>query len=401
MMATRGFLYLASADFIVRAAYQMGKTPLLPLFAAALGAGGALLGFIVSVSTLTGMVLKPFVGVLSDRWGRRAWLMLGTALFTGMPFLYRLVGTSEQLVVLRIAHGVATAIYGPVTLAYVAAISRERRCERLAWFTLARKGGYVVGPAAAGWMLLTMDPVTVFTVIGLLSSLAFAPLLLLPVGPMEGSRNSASLLQQALRSLRTGGRTPAIWLAGGLESSINVVLYAAKAFLPLHILSIGASLAMAGAFFSIQEAFHLCANPAGGRISDRIGTLPTLSVGLGLLGVALALMTIAGSGLGLLGPAAMIGLGQALVLPSSLALVSSSMSEAELGTAMGMVGSLGNAGKVIGPILAGFLIGWLDFSYTFRLLGGFLLLVALAISFPAIKTRRHFLSLWLRRPSGQ
>ena len=34
---------LTAADFIARAAYQMGKTPLLPLYAAALGAGEILL----------------------------------------------------------------------------------------------------------------------------------------------------------------------------------------------------------------------------------------------------------------------------------------------------------------------------------------------------------------------
>ena len=41
-------LNLTAADFIVRTAYQMGKTPLLPLFAAGLGANATLLGFIVS-----------------------------------------------------------------------------------------------------------------------------------------------------------------------------------------------------------------------------------------------------------------------------------------------------------------------------------------------------------------
>ena len=58
----------------------------------------------------------------------------------------------------------ATAIYGPVTLAYVAEQARRGRAERLAWFGTARNPGYIVGPAAAGWMLLTMEPVTVFTV---------------------------------------------------------------------------------------------------------------------------------------------------------------------------------------------------------------------------------------------
>ena len=62
-------LNLAAADFIVRTAYQMGKTPLLPLFAAGLGANATFLGFIVSASTLTGMLFKPLFGMLSDRWG--------------------------------------------------------------------------------------------------------------------------------------------------------------------------------------------------------------------------------------------------------------------------------------------------------------------------------------------
>ena len=87
----KDFIYITVADFIVRTAYQMGKTPLLPVFAASLGASNALLGFIVSVSTLTGMVLKPFIGILSDRWGRRWWLIIGTAFFAVMPFLYRFV----------------------------------------------------------------------------------------------------------------------------------------------------------------------------------------------------------------------------------------------------------------------------------------------------------------------
>lgn len=60
------FAKILGADILVRAAYQMGKTPLLPIFAASLGAHEAFLGLIVSVSTYTGMLLKPFIGLLSD-----------------------------------------------------------------------------------------------------------------------------------------------------------------------------------------------------------------------------------------------------------------------------------------------------------------------------------------------
>ena len=130
----------------------MGKTPLLPIFAMTLGATDAFLGFIVSVSTLTGMVLKPAIGILSDRWGRRWWLIAGTVFFAGMPFLYRFVHTPAELFSIRIIHGLATAIYGPVTLAFVAEGVKDRLAEKLGWFGMARSAGYIVGPAAAGWL---------------------------------------------------------------------------------------------------------------------------------------------------------------------------------------------------------------------------------------------------------
>ena len=379
MIRSKGLIYLTSADFIVRSAYQMGKTPLLPLFAASLGAGDALLGFILSVSTLTGVAIKPFVGMMSDRWGRRAWLVLGTALFTGMPFLYRFVDTPEQLFALRMAHGLATAVYGPVTLAYIATLSGERRAERLAWFNIARGLGYVVGPAAAGWMLLTMDPVAVFTVIGILSSMAFVPVLLLPHASAPAQRPRAGLLQQAAEALRAGARTPAIWIAGALDANMNIALYAAKGFLPIYALSIGVNAAGAGAFFAVQEAVHIAANPLGGRIADRVGYRLAVTWGVGLLGTALLLLPLADSGLALMGPAVLMGAAQALVFPSTLALVANSVDEGRVGAGMGLVGSLKNAGKVGGPVLAGILIAWLDFTYTFRLMGAVLVVASGAL----------------------
>ena len=369
MIRSRAFIYITSADFIVRSAYQMGKTPLLPIFAVSLGAGDLFLGVIVSVSTLTGMALKPLVGILSDRWGRRAWLLVGTTFFVGMPFLYKFVHTPEQLFALRLVHGVATAIYGPVTLAYVAELSGSRRAERLGWFSLARNGGYVVGPAAAGWMLLSMDPASVFTVIGILSSLAFLPLLLLPETKRSSARRSAPILRQSLRALRSGMSTPAVWLAGALDAKIYVAVYATKTFLPLHALSLGVSPATLGAIFAVQEGAHIALNPIGGRVSDRLGHLQTVSLGMALMGLALPLLTLGHGGGFLLVPAVVIGASQALVFPSTVALVSSRVDVANMGLGMGLVGTMKNAGKVAGPVLAGALVYWLDFEHTFQLMG--------------------------------
>ena len=120
MHQLRTLFPITFADFVVRSAYQMGKSPLLPIFAASLGANDVFLGLIVSISTCTGMLLKPLIGAFSDLFGRRLWLLVGTTFFVVMPFVYQFVHTPTQLAGVRIVHGLATAIYGPVALSYVA-----------------------------------------------------------------------------------------------------------------------------------------------------------------------------------------------------------------------------------------------------------------------------------------
>ncbi|HXF60457.1 MAG TPA: MFS transporter, partial [Caldilineaceae bacterium] len=298
--ANRNFVYVTLADFILRAGYQMGKTPLLPIFAASLGASDALLGFIVSVSTLTGMALKPLIGVLSDRWGRRWWLIAGTLWFAAMPFLYHFVQSPGQLVGLRIVHGLATAIYGPVTLAYIAEVSGKRKAERLGWFDMARSGGYIVGPAAAGWMLLWLAPAQVFTAIGLLSLVALAPVLALSEPAPVNTRRSLPVHRQIALALKAGSRTPAVWLSGGLEATVYLALYALKAFLPIYALAAGVNVAVVGLFFSLQEGTALALKPLGGRMGDRLGYLAAIALGMGVSGAALWLLPGAEGNLALL-----------------------------------------------------------------------------------------------------
>ena len=169
----RNLLFLRSnlarlflADFIVRGFYQIGKTPLLPLFAASIGAGELIIGFIVSVSTMTGMLLKPVFGILSDRWGRKVWLLVATILFSGTPFLYQFVTTEQELMVLRLFHGISTAIFGPVSLAYVAGINVRGLGERIAYFGMSRLLASLTAPLIAGILLTFLNFQTVFLLIG-------------------------------------------------------------------------------------------------------------------------------------------------------------------------------------------------------------------------------------------
>ena len=64
-------------------------------------------------------------------------LLVALTVFAGAPFLYTFVETPEQLLALRLGHGLATAIFGPVTLAYVLEMSPVGQTSRLAYALLS------------------------------------------------------------------------------------------------------------------------------------------------------------------------------------------------------------------------------------------------------------------------
>ena len=399
-MRSRPFLNLMLADFIARSAYQLGKTPLLPIFAASLGASGAWLGMIVSISTITGLFLKPLFGILSDRWGRRLWLFVGAGFFVFVPFLYRFVTSPDQLLLLRLLHGTATAIYGPVTLAYIAELARGRSLAAgIGTFEMARSGGYIVGPLLGGWLLLSLAAVDVFTLIGLLSCSMFLPLLWLPptskASVLPGEPSSAQTKNRPGKQSLGGGwslpalnlraalaeaaRLPAVWLTGGLEAAAFVALYTLKAFLPIFALEAGVSVALVGLFFSLSEAVHVLGKPICGRLADKLGYLRAISLGMLLLAAALPLARSLESGALFLLPAGLLGLAQALVFPAAKALIADDISADNLGAGMGLLGALQNIGKVAGPVLGGFAIGALSYSGALLALSGMLIASTLAL----------------------
>ena len=384
MRCTLDLWRITFADLIVRTSYQVGKTPLMPLFAASLGASEFMVGAIVSVSIMTGLVLKPMFGWLSDRWGRRFWLLIGVALFSGTPFLYQLIETPEQLFLLRLIHGLATAIFGPVTLALVAEMAISRRAERLGWFGMARIVGYLVAPILGAWLLTWLEPEAVFTIIGVVSCLAFLPICMMDWANLafpRSSKGQQKVLDHGLQACSVVIPNAGLWFAALLETLVYFFTYSIKVFLPLYALYIADfDLLIIGLFFTVQELAHLMVRPLGGKFGDRFGYLQSINVGyLGLV-VGFLILPHLGTEIGLLAVAILIGASQGIILPSTVAFASGHLHANYLGTGMGILGAVRNSGKIAGPFITGLLLTRLDYSEVFHL-GGITALIVTAAFF--------------------
>ena len=388
---------LCAVGFLARASYALARTPVLALFAAALGAGPAEVGLAVAISTVTGVFFKMPAGVLSDVYGRTRALYLGLAVFAFVPLAYLWVSSYPALILVRFLHGFATAIYGPVAMAVVVAAAGSRRAELLSWFSSVTVVGNLLG-APLGGLLLTLQGGAadgaalarfrvVYAVVALLGMAALGIALwalrrLPPPAPPADPptlRGAGRAFARAVRQILLDRR---ILLTSNMEGVQNLALGALEAFLPLYVVyGAGLTAFHAGLLWAVQVIVVLAAKPVLGGLSDRHGRPALIFWGLFACAIPFALIPWTHSFPALLGLAMVFGFGEAVVTSSTAALVADLCDERQMGSAMGAFGTLFDVGHASGPLLAGLLIGWFggqDYRAPFALIAGILVLSALA-----------------------
>jgi DHA1 family multidrug resistance protein-like MFS transporter len=353
-----------------------------------LGASPALVGLIVAASTITGIFFKAPAGAISDHFGRKRTLFIGAAIFGLTPFLYLLVTQSWQLLPLRFVHGLATAIYGPVMMAAVAALAVQRKGELLAWFSLIKIASDSLGGLLGGTLLYWLaghgnpalnDFHQAYAIVGGVGLLSLGiALLLLPSlddEVKERVRSIKEVYKKMLRGLVEVGRNAEILLTSGMEGVQNMTMGVVHAFLPLYVVEkAGLNVALAGLLWTILTGVSVTAKPLMGRVSDRYGRRGPIISGMVLCAIPFALIPLFKSFWTLAFLAVLFGLGEAFVTTSTGALVADLAKQHSLGAALGIFGTIADTGQALGPIIVGGLLGALGYLWTFVILSGFLLL---------------------------
>ncbi len=369
-----------------RLSYALARSPVLPLFALYLGAAPEAIGFAVGISTVTGILFKLPAGALSDIIGRKKTMLIGLVVFAVMPFSYLLVHDYRMLVLVRFAHGLATAIYGPVSMAVIADIAGNRKGEMLSWFSSVTIIGNLLGAPLGGYMLhrgagaarpsLT-DFHNVYLISGITGSLALA--LAFSILRGEAVKKNGGKLKEALKRFASGIKEVIsdrrVVITSGMEGIQNMSVGALEAFLPIYAVTVaGLNEFQAGLLWGIQVVSTILSKPLMGRQSDRIGRKPLIAVGMLLCALSFGVIPLLKDFYHLMSAAMVFGLGEALVTSSSAALVADICKEKQFGTAMGTFGTIFDVGHAAGPMLAGVLIARHGYAYSFRVISSLLLM---------------------------
>jgi len=304
MSKWRSFVNISLVDFSARLSYNIARTPLLPLFALFLGAPPSLIGIIVGASTVTGIFLKAPSGALSDYIGRKTMLLFGALLFAFMPFSYILATVAWTLIIIRIIHGMATSIYGPVANAVVANIAGKEKGKYLSIFSLIKIGTNALGGLIGGWLLYYLakgqdynisDFRYAYLVCGILGifALIIAFFILPKVEPSTEHRGIKDSFSKIFDGLKATGRNLKILMTSSMESFQNMTMGAAMAFLPiLAVQEYHLSVLQAGILWSVITGTSVVLKPVMGYLSDRMERWKLISLGMFICGISFVGFTL-------------------------------------------------------------------------------------------------------------
>lgn len=381
MTTSRSFFYLCTLGVFCFISYNLVRMPVLSLFAESLGAGPERIGLIVSVSTITGVLLKLPSGALSDIYGRKMLLRIGVVAFGLPPFIYPFISDLNALTALRFVHGLATAIFAPSALATVADLYKERRGAAMGTYTACTQSGSLLGPFLGGWLAHTAGFSAAFVtagVFGCIAILIFFSLHLDEPPPRVREKGLAPVITEMGKGFLAVARNRRVLITSSTDAAKMIANGALMAFLPLYGLSVGLNAGEVGLMFSVQAVTSFLSKPVMGRISDRIGRQPLIVLGLVICAATFISIPHVGSFAWLLVLSSGFGFGEAVVSSSSAALVADSSEFKRLGAGMGMQGTVMDIGHASGPLLAGFLIAHASYQGAFAVIAGIQILAAIA-----------------------
>lgn len=381
MTTSRSFFYLCTLGVFCFISYNLVRMPVLSLFAESLGAGPERIGLIVSVSTMTGVLLKLPSGALSDIYGRKMLLRIGVVAFGLPPFIYPFISDLNALTALRFVHGLATAIFAPSALATVADLYKERRGAAMGTYTACTQSGSLLGPFLGGWLAHAAGFPAAFVTAGIFGCIAiliFFSLHLDEPPPRVREKGLAPVITEMGKGFLAVARNRKVLITSSTDAAKMIANGALMAFLPLYGLSVGLNAGEVGLMFSVQAVTSFLSKPVMGRISDRVGRQPLIVLGLVICAATFISIPHVGSFALLLVLSSGFGFGEAVVSSSSAALVADSSEFKRLGAGMGMQGTVMDIGHASGPLLAGLLIAHVSYQGAFAVIAGLQILAAVA-----------------------
>jgi MFS transporter, DHA1 family, multidrug resistance protein len=342
--------------------------PILPLYVETFSASGLMIGIIMGAFSLSRGLLGPFVGRLSDRIGRKRFILAGLGIFALVSLCYSLAGNIWQLIAVRILQGAASVMVTPIAQGYVGDITplgKEGRMMNLFYSSMFI--GVGLGPLLGGVLTDLWSYHAAFAGMGLLSALSLLMVALtLPADHREAKKPESKQQPSSIIPMSQIAKNDGVKAILAYVATRGFWRQGFNTFYPLFAVSmLGWSASEVGyimsGYFIAGGLFQI----PFGFLADRWPRNPQIILGSFAAPMLLLLIPFMRSFAGVLAVVFSIGMLSAFSRASILAIRTELGRTHGMATLAGLHGSAFASGQMIGPVVCGAVVDVFGLSAVF------------------------------------
>jgi len=341
-------------------------SPFLPEFARDHGVNGFWLGVIFAGYGISRGLIMPVVGRLSDKRGRKIFVMAGLLLFAVISLFYPAANSVYSLTIIRMIHGLAAGMIMPIVMAYIGEYSEKgREGVTTGAMNMMFYFGIAAGPFLGGFLNYAYGFNSIFyTMFGLGLVTFFMVLFFIPESRIKKSASEINK-DMSFGKLIKNDFIKAVLI---ITVMITFMMIAFIALLPTlaareHIDAIHIGIIISVGIFlggMLQIPF--------GKVADKfddLGKLIMIGVGTSLGMFSLMAMPFCPNFDALLIAGSFMGIGSGVTAPalSSIAVIIGQ--KTAMGTWMGIFNCVKSVAFVITPLVAGIVMDYWGLNAAF------------------------------------
>lgn len=324
-------------------------SPVIPALRSAFGVTDAQVGLIITMYTLPGIVLTPFVGLAADRFGRRRTLV-------PLLFVFGLAGVAiafttsfEQVLALRFVQGIGASALVTLAITLAGDYYEGRRQRAIIGLNSSALGtGAALYPLVGGVLAaIRWNVPFLFFGVAIVVGLAAIPILddrigadSEPLGEYLERIRTVATMREAY-GLYTAAFSTFFLYYGGVLTAIPLLLADQYGVVEPYL----------GLLLAIVSVTNAIVASQYGRIQDVAGLRPLVIGGFGLFGIAFVGLRLASSPVDIGALLVVFGAGFGVVMPSLNASVVTLASKENRASMLGVQTSLLRVGQTLGPIV--------------------------------------------------
>ncbi|HEX8489498.1 MAG TPA: MFS transporter [Chthoniobacterales bacterium] len=331
--------------------------PILPLYAQDFHASPLAIGWLTGIYSGMQIIFTPILGRLSDRFGRRPVLLISIA---GTAVGFALMGMAQSLTLLFVARILAGITGGNISIpqAYIADVTApDKRSHAMGMIGAAFGLGFTFGPLIGGVMSQISYGAPFFFAAALAVANAVLIYLILPESLPREHRAKPHEEASTAEVFRHGRgamfalvvATYFFLIAGFAIMTTLFALFTARRF--------GYDAHANGYLFGFVGLVSVIVQGGLiGRLVKRFGEVALTRTGMVLTTVSLALLPLSNNLTILLLVCAGLSVGSGIASPPLSGLASQMIERSWQGRALGVMQSAGSTGRLIGPLIGGWLL---------------------------------------------